>query len=253
VPYDYLLGGSEVKGVILAGGFGTRLSPLTKVLNKHLLPVYDRPMVYFPLQCQAKSGIKEVLLLTGGNNSDLFPKLLGDGSEFGLSRLEYAEQQRAGGIAYALGLAEEFAAGEPILLMLGDNIVQFTIEDALRDFGQQERGARVLLATVDNPQQFGIAELHGNQIVRIIEKPADPPSHYAVVGIYLYDSQVFDIVKQLKPSQRGELEITDVNNAYLERGELTHSMLSGWWLDAGEDFDQYLAACNQVAKGGANH
>jgi len=242
-----------MKGVVLAGGFGTRLDPLTKVINKHLLPVYDRPMIYYPLECLAKSGIEDVLLVTGGTRSDEFQNLLGSGESVGLKSLAYTLQDEAGGIAHALGLAEDYADGESIVLMLGDNLVENTIEGAVQDFMQRDRGAKILLSPVKSPQSFGVAQFEGERLVHIIEKPTDPPSNLAVVGIYLYDSQVFSIVKTLSPSGRGELEISDVNNAYLAKGQLSFNVLEGWWLDAGEDIDQYLFCCNHVAQYGANH
>jgi glucose-1-phosphate thymidylyltransferase len=241
-----------MKGVILAGGTGSRLFPLTKVTNKHLLPVYNKPMIYYPLECMARAGIDQVLLVTGGNNSGDFIRLLGDGREFGFKTLNYTYQENAGGIAQALGLAEHFADGDSICLILGDNIVQFTIRDCVRRFRHQGQGAKVLLSEVENPTAYGIAEMRGDQVARIVEKPKNPQSRWAVIGIYFFDRQVFEIVKTLRPSARNELEITDVNNAYLERGELTADKLTGWWADAGENIDFYLRACNTVAKTGAN-
>lgn len=241
-----------MKGVILAGGTGTRLAPLTTVINKHLLPVYNKPMIWYPLECLARSGIEEVLLVTGGNNAGDFIRLLRDGKQFGLKSLQYAYQDGAGGIAQALGLAEEFADGDPIALVLGDNILERTIEDVIQDYHEQPSGAKILLSPVENPQAYGVAEIENGQLIRIVEKPTDPKSNLAVIGIYLYDASVFEIVKTLKPSDRGELEITDVNNAYLSQGTLTYAVLDGWWADAGEDIDFYLASCNRVAKSGAN-
>jgi len=242
-----------MKGVILAGGTGTRLAPLTTVLNKHLLPVYNKPMVFYSLECMVRSGVDEVLLVIGDSNTGDFVRLLRDGRSFGLKSLQYAYQDGAGGIAQALGLARGFADHEPIVLILGDNIVQYTIDYAVEAFRAQERGARVLLTPVDNPEAYGIAELENDRLVRIVEKPKNPRSNYAVIGIYLYDHRVFEIVDRLKPSARGELEITDVNNAYLELGELEYSFLKGWWADAGESIDFYLASCNRIAQHGANH
>ncbi len=242
-----------MKGVILAGGTGTRLAPLTTVINKHLLPVYNKPMVFYSLECMVKSGVDEVLLVIGESNTGDFVRLLRDGKSFGLKSLQYAYQDGAGGIAQALGLARGFADYEPIVLMLGDNIVQYTIEYAVEAFRAQERGARVLLSPVANPEAYGIAELENDRLVRIVEKPKNPRSNQAVIGIYLYDHRVFEIVDKLKPSARGELEITDVNNAYLEQGELEYSFLHGWWADAGESFDYYLESCNRIAQHGANH
>jgi len=241
-----------MKGVILAGGTGSRLFPLTKVTNKHLLPIYDKPMIFYPIECMARAGIDEVLLVTGGNNAGDFIRLLGNGREFGLKELNYTYQEGAGGIAQALALAEHFAAGESICLILGDNILQFTIGDACAKFQKQGRGAKILLSEVENPKAYGVAEMEGDRVVRIVEKPQNPRSKWAVIGIYFYDGNVFDIVKTLKPSARNELEITDVNNAYIERGEMTADKVSGFWADAGENIDFYLRACNTVARHGAN-
>jgi glucose-1-phosphate thymidylyltransferase len=241
-----------MKGVILAGGTGSRLFPLTKVTNKHLLPVYDKPMIYYPLECMAKAGIEEVLLVTGGNNSGDFIRLLGNGREFGLKDLNYTYQDGAGGIAQALGLAEHFASGESICLILGDNILEYTIREAASKFKKQGQGAKILLSQVENPKAYGVAEMQGDKVVSIVEKPKEPKSNWAVIGIYFYDKNVFDIVRTLKPSARNELEITDVNNAYIERGEMTYDKVNGMWADAGENIDFYLKACNTVAKCGAN-
>ena len=241
-----------MKGVILAGGTGSRLFPLTKVTNKHLLPVYNKPMIYYPLECMAKAGIEEVLLVTGGNNSGDFIRLLGNGSEFGLKNLNYTYQEGAGGIAQALGLAEYFAGGDSILLILGDNILEYTIREACKKFRHQGQGAKILLSQVQNPKAYGVAEMEGERVVKIVEKPANPKSNWAVIGIYFYDGKVFDIVKTLKPSARNELEITDVNNAYIERGEMTADKVQGFWADAGENIDFYLKSCNMVAENGAN-
>jgi glucose-1-phosphate thymidylyltransferase len=241
-----------MKGVVLAGGTGSRLFPLTKVTNKHLLPVYNKPMIYYPLECLAKSGIDEVLLVTGGNNSGDFIRLLGNGRELGLKHLNYTYQDGAGGIAQALGLAEHFVDGESFCLILGDNIVEYTIREAVRRFRHQGQGAKILLSQVENPKAYGVAEMEGDRVLRIVEKPQNPKTNWAVIGIYFYDGKVFDIVKTLKPSARNELEITDVNNAYIERGEVTADKLQGWWADAGENIDFYLKACNIVAQSGAN-
>jgi len=241
-----------MKGVILAGGTGSRMLPLTKVTNKHLLPVYNKPMIYYPLECLAAAGIEEVLLVTGGNNSGDFIRLLGNGREFGFKNLNYTYQEGAGGIAQALGLAEHFAEGDSICLILGDNIVEYTIREACRRFRHQGQGAKILLAQVENPKAYGVADMDGDRVVGIVEKPQQPKSNWAVIGIYFYDGKVFDIVRKLKPSARNELEITDVNNAYIERGEMTADQLVGWWADAGENIDFYLKACNKVAESGAN-
>jgi glucose-1-phosphate thymidylyltransferase len=241
-----------MKGVILAGGTGSRLLPLTKVTNKHLLPVYDKPMIFYPIECMAKAGIDEVLLVTGGNNAGDFIRLLGNGRAFGLRELNYTYQENAGGIAEALGLAEHFANGEPICLILGDNLLQHTIRDACDRFRRQEHGAKILLAPVDNPQAYGIVQMDGDRVLGIVEKPKNPAGNLAVIGVYFYDGKVFDIVKSLKPSARNELEITDVNNAYIQRGQMTAEAVRGWWGDAGENIDFYLRSCNMVAKTGAN-
>ena len=241
-----------MKGVILAGGTGSRLFPLTQVTNKHLLPVYDKPMIYYPLECMAKAGIDEVLLVTGGNNSGDFIRLLGNGHEFGFKNLNYTYQDGAGGIAQALGLAERFADGGSICLILGDNILEYSIRESVKRFRHQGQGAKILLSKVENPKAYGVAEMDGDRVVRIVEKPKEPKSNMAVIGIYFYDSKVFDIVKTLKPSARNELEITDVNNAYIDRGEMTADPVNGFWADAGENIDFYLKACNAIAQNGAN-
>lgn len=241
-----------MKGVILAGGTGSRLFPLTKVTNKHLLPVYDKPMIYYPLECMAKAGIDEVLLVTGGNNAGDFIRLLGNGREFGLKELHYTYQDGAGGIAQALGLAEHFADGGSICLILGDNILEYAIKDCCKRFRHQGQGAKILLSQVENPKAYGVAEMEGDRVVKIVEKPKEPKSNWAVIGVYFYDKNVFEIVRTLKPSARNELEITDVNNAYIQRGEMTADQMNGFWADAGENIDFYLKACNTVAQNGAN-
>jgi glucose-1-phosphate thymidylyltransferase len=240
-----------MRGVVLAGGLGTRLLPLTKVTNKHLLPVYDRPMVYYPLQTLANAGVQEIMLVTGGNSAGDFLRLLGNGKEFGLKRLNYTYQEGEGGIADALRLAEHFADGEPVCVMLGDNIIEGNVVAAAQSFRQQQQGAKILLKEVKDPQRFGVPVLEGRRVVKIEEKPANPRSSYAVTGVYFYDASVFDIIKTLKPSGRGELEITDVNNAYIAAGTLTWDVLEGWWTDAGTIESLYLA--NQlVSRTGAN-
>ena len=241
-----------MKGVILAGGLGTRLTPLTRITNKHLLPVYDKPMIYYPIECLVNAGIREILLVTGGEHAGDFLKLLGDGRQLGLSELHYTYQQGEGGIADALRLAEDFADKEKIVVVLGDNIIERNIRAATGKFFTQRHGAKILLKEVDDPQRFGVAEIQGESVIRIEEKPAAPKSRYAVIGIYLYDEQVFDIIRTLKPSGRGELEITDVNNAYIEQGTMTYEILDGWWTDAGT-FESLHRAGNLVASGGANH
>ena len=240
-----------MKGVILAGGLGTRLHPLTKITNKHLLPVFDKPMIFYPLQALVNAGIRDILIVTGGNHAGDFLKLLGNGKEFGLQHVNYTYQEGEGGIAAALDLAEYFSEGEKICVILGDNIIEKNIVHAVRAFEKQERGARILLKEVPDAHRFGVPEIQGDRVVRIVEKPKAPPSNYAVIGIYLFDAEVFRIIKTLKPSDRGELEITDVNNEYLRQGTLCYDILDGWWTDAGT-FDSLLRASNLVAETGAN-
>ena len=241
-----------MKGVILAGGLGTRLYPLTKVTNKHLLPVYDKPMIYYPIQTLINAGIDDILIVTGGNNAGDFLKLLGNGKEFGLKHINYTYQEGEGGIAEALRLAEFFASGEKICVVLGDNIIEKNIRKAVENFRRQKKGAKILLKEVPDPQRFGVAELKGDRITRIEEKPKRPKSRYAVIGIYLFDEEVFNIIKTLKPSGRGELEITDVNNRYIEKRLMTWDILEGWWSDAGT-FESLIRANQLVAKTGANN
>ena len=241
-----------MKGVILAGGLGTRLYPLTKVTNKHLLPVYDKPMIYYPIQSLINAGIDDILIVTGGNNAGDFLKLLGNGKEFGLKHINYTYQEGEGGIAEALRLAEFFASGEKICVVLGDNIIEKNIRRAVENFRRQKKGAKILLKEVPDPQRFGVAELKGDRIVRIEEKPKKPRSRYAVIGIYLFDQEVFNLIRTLKPSDRGELEITDVNNRYIEKGLMTWDILEGWWTDAGT-FESLLRANQLVAETGANN
>ena len=240
-----------MKGVVLAGGLGTRLYPLTKITNKHLLPEYDRPMITYPVECLVKAGITDVLIVTGGNNPGDFLRLLGNGKEYGVKNISYAYQEGEGGIAEALSLAEAHAAGGPVCVVLGDNIVERNIIAASRDYEKQSGGARILLKEVEDPERFGVPVLDGEKVVRIEEKPKNPSSRFAVTGIYFYDGKVFDFIKTLSPSQRGELEITDVNNLYIDQGTMTWSQLEGWWTDAGT-FDSLLKASNLVAQGGAN-
>jgi glucose-1-phosphate thymidylyltransferase len=239
-----------MKGVILAGGLGSRLMPLTKITNKHLLPIYDRPMIYYPIETLRNAGIGEILIVTGGNSAGDFLRLLENGDELGVS-LSYAYQRGEGGIAAALRLAERFATGEPICVMLGDNLIERDIRATADAFRERNKGACILLKEVEDPERFGVAIRDGDRITRIIEKPKDPPSNLAVIGIYMYDNRVFEIIKTLKPSARGELEITDVNNAYIESGQMSYGMLEGWWTDAGT-FDSLLRASRLVAEGGAN-
>jgi len=236
-----------MKGIVLAGGLGTRLYPLTKVTNKHLLPIYHKPMIYYPIETLVEGGIQDILVVTGGANAGDFLRLLGNGKEFGLRHINYAYQEGEGGIAAALSLAEFFADGDLICVMLGDNIIESSIAGYIENFKKQGDGARILLKEVPDPQRFGVAEIRGTQIVRIEEKPEIPISNYAVTGIYMYDAEVFDFVKGLKPSRRGELEITDVNNAYINKGKMSYDILDGWWTDAGT-FESLLHASNLVSK-----
>ena len=240
-----------MKGVVLAGGLGSRLYPLTKVTNKHLLPVYNEPMVYYPIRTLVNAGIDEILIVTGGNNAGDFLKLLGNGRDFGLKHLNYTYQEGEGGIAAALLLAEYFADNGKIIVVLGDNIIEKNIRKAVASFKRQKEGARIMLKEVPDPQRFGVPVFDGNRIVSILEKPSSPPSHYAVTGIYMYDSRVFDFIKMLRPSERGELEITDVNNFYIKEGKMEWNVLDGWWTDAGT-FQSLQSAGNMVAKTGAN-
>ena len=236
-----------MKGIVLAGGLGTRLSPLTRITNKHLLPVFDQPMIYYPIRCLVEAGIKDILVVTGGNSAGDFLKLLRNGAEFGLSRIHYAYQEGEGGIAAALSLAEDFADKEPVCVVLGDNILESRIAAFVKKFRHQGSGAKILLSEVPDPHRFGVPVIEDDRIVRIEEKPAEPKSPYAVIGVYMYDNRVFDIIKTLKPSGRGELEITDVNNQYIEWGDLTWDVIDGWWTDAGT-FDSLLHASNLVAR-----
>ena len=240
-----------MKGVILAGGLGTRLFPLTKITNKHLLPVYDRPMIYYPIQALVNAGVRDIMIVTGGRKSGDFLSLLGNGSEFGLKHLNYTYQEGEGGIAEALGLAEHWAGKDKVCVVLGDNIIQYNIKKAVRDFEAQEKGAKILLKEVHDPERFGVAELDGSKVARIVEKPKAPKSNLAVIGFYLYDARVFEVIKTLKPSERGELEITDVNNWYIQDGSMTFETLQGWWTDAGTFESLHRASC-LVAEGGAN-
>jgi glucose-1-phosphate thymidylyltransferase len=236
-----------MKGVVLAGGTGSRLFPLTKVTNKHLMPIYDKPMIYYPIQTLVDAGIDEILVVTGGRNSGDFLRLLGNGKDFGLKHLNYAYQDGEGGIADALSLAEHFADGEKICVILGDNIIERDIRAAADAFRKQERGAKILLKEVTDAERFGVAEMRGDKIIGIEEKPVRPKSNYAVTGIYMYDGTVFDKVNKLVPSDRNELEITDVNNFYIREGTMTFDFLEGWWTDAGT-FESLLRAANLVAQ-----
>lgn len=235
-----------MKGVILAGGLGLRLRPLTKITNKHLLPVYDRPMIYYPLETLTRAGIKEIMIVTGGNSAGDFLRLLGNGHEFGLKHLDYTYQEGEGGIADALGLCEYFSGGGSLCVILGDNIIERDITPYKERYERQASGARVLLKEVPNPERFGVPEIVGERIVNIEEKPQVPKSRYAVTGIYFYDHRVFEFIRNAKPSARNELEITDVNNAYIRNGDLFFDVLDGWWTDAGQFGSLHLAA-NLVA------
>ena len=236
-----------MKGIVLAGGTGSRLFPLTKITNKHLLPIYDRPMIYYPIQTLVDAGIRDIMIVTGGRNSGDFLRLLANGKEFGLKHINYTYQEGEGGIADALGLAEHFADGQKICVVLGDNIIEHNIRHAAEKFQAQERGAHILLKEVQDAERFGVAEVSGGKVIGIEEKPKRPKSNYAVTGIYMYDATVFDKIRTLVPSHRGELEITDVNNAYIQEGNMTFSYLEGWWTDAGT-FDSLLRAANLVAQ-----
>ena len=241
-----------MKGIVLAGGLGKRLFPLTKITNKHLLPVFNKPMIYYPIQTLVDAGIKDILVVTGGNHAGEFLRLLGNGHQFGLKHINYTYQEGEGGIAQALSLAEHFADNDKVVVILGDNIIEKSIAKAVDDFRKQPRGAKILIRKVEDPERFGVVEFGKNdKITGIVEKPGKPKSDFIVTGIYMYDNKVFDIVRTLKPSKRGELEITDVNNAYLKRKELTYSILKGWWTDSGT-FDSLLRANNLVARKVAN-
>jgi glucose-1-phosphate thymidylyltransferase len=240
-----------MKGVILAGGLGTRLHPLTKITNKHLLPVYDRPMIYYPIETLVNAGVTDIMIVTGGKKSGDFLSLLGNGSDFGLKHLNYTYQKGEGGIAEALSLAEHWASGDSICVVLGDNLIEKNIKKAVADFKRQGRGAKIMLKQVHDPQRFGVATLKGDKVVSIVEKPKAPQSDLAVIGIYMYDPRVFEIIKTLEPSERGELEITDVNNWYIRDGSMTFEKLDGWWTDAGT-FESLHKAASLVKEVGAN-
>ena len=236
-----------MKGIVLAGGTGSRLSPLTKITNKHLLPIYDKPMIYYPIQTLVDAGITDIMVVTGGKNSGDFLRLLANGKHFGLKHIAYTYQEGEGGIADALNLCEHFADGQKVCVILGDNIIEKDIRGAVDAFNKQEKGARILLKEVTDAERFGVAEFRGDHIVGIEEKPSRPKSKYAVTGIYMYDSTVFEKIHTCKPSHRNELEITDVNNAYIREGSMTFSYLDGWWTDAGT-FESLLRAANLVAQ-----
>jgi len=234
-----------MKGVILAGGLGTRLMPCTKVTNKHLLPVYNKPMIYYPLGTLVNAGIKDIMIVTGGSHAGDFLRLLGNGQEFGLKDISYTYQEGEGGIADALKLAENFVDYDKVIVVLGDNIIKDDIKTAVREFDEQKKGARIFLKEVNDPERFGVAEIDKDRVINIEEKPEKPKSNYAVTGLYMYDSNVFEIIRNLKPSNRGELEITDVNNEYIKNGTMTYSILKGWWSDAGT-FESLFRASHLV-------
>jgi glucose-1-phosphate thymidylyltransferase len=238
-------------GVVLAGGLGTRLDPLTRIVNKHLLPVYDKPMIYYPIQALVNAGIEDILIVTGGNNAGDFLRLLGNGKQFGLKHINYTYQEGEGGIAEALSLAEHTARRQSICVILGDNIIEKNIVQSVADFRKSDKGAKILLKKVHDPERFGVPEIEGSRILRIEEKPAKPMSPYAVTGIYIYDATVFDKIRRLTRSNRGELEITDVNNQYIDEGSMTWAELDGWWTDAGT-IESLHHAANLVAETGAN-
>lgn len=235
-----------MKGVVLAGGLGTRLRPLTSITNKHLLPVYDRPMIFYPLQTLADAGIKDVMVVTGGNSAGGFMQLLGDGSGFGFRCLNYAYQTGEGGIAQAIGLTRAFVGHDKFVVILGDNILENSIAGHVRAFEQQGSGARILYTQVDHPEDYGVAEIENGRVVSIVEKPRDPVSNYAVIGVYMYDSRAFSFIDSLIPSGRGELEVTDLNNAYIAAGEMQADEIKGWWSDCGASIDNLLEANNRA-------
>jgi glucose-1-phosphate thymidylyltransferase len=243
---------AALKAVILAGGSGTRLAPLTRITNKHLLPLYDRPMVTYAVEALVDAGMSELMLVTGGTHAGEFFRLLGNGQEYGIHRLFYAYQDRPGGIAEALGLAERFVDGDRCCVLLADNVYEHSLGPVVERFAAQERGARVVLSEVEDDahlRHLGVPELDGDdRILRILEKPASPPSRYAVTGVYFYDEQVWEVLPTLQASGRGELEITDVNNWYVERGEMEAEVLDGFWGDAGESIDAYYAV-NDFVRG----
>ncbi len=247
---------TAVKGVVLAGGTGSRLDPLTRITNKHLLPIYDKPMVVYAIEALVGAGIDEIMLVTGGTHAGEFFRLFGNGREHGVDRLQYAYQEKPGGIAEALGLAEHFVDRGQVVVMLADNVFERSLVPVVERFRGQEYGARILLSREDDPEHLrhlGVPELDDDgRIVRIVEKPAAPPSPYAVTGVYFYDSAVWDVLPTLEPSGRGELEITDVNNWYVEQGAMEYDVLEGFWGDAGESIDAYYAVNDFVRRNGAN-
>ena len=242
-----------MKGIVLAGGLGTRLLPLTKITNKHLLPIFDKPMIYYPLQTLINAGIEDIMIVTGGNNAGDFLRLLGNGKQFGLKDINYTYQEGEGGIAEDLDLAKNFSDGEKTVIILGDNIIEKNITREKEEFEKQKEGAKILIKKVSNPSSFGVPELDGEKVIGIEEKPEHPKTDCAVIGIYMYDSRVFDIISKLERSERGELEITDVNNAYIKDGTMTCSVLDGWWIDAGSSPENLAEATQLVIKTGANN
>ncbi|HZU71827.1 MAG TPA: sugar phosphate nucleotidyltransferase [Acidimicrobiales bacterium] len=248
--------GTRIKGVVLAGGTGTRLNPLTAITNKHLLPIYDRPMVSYAIESLVEAGITDIMLVTGGTHAGEFLRLLGNGDEWGIDRLFYAYQARPGGIAEALGLAERFVGDDSVVVFLADNILERSIAASAAAFAEQGTGARILLAELGDPthlRHLGVPALEDGRVTRIVEKPADPPSPYAVTGIYFYDAGVFDVIRTLVPSGRGELEITDVNNWYVDAGTMSYDVIEGYWGDAGESIEAYYEVNDFVRRHGANH
>jgi glucose-1-phosphate thymidylyltransferase len=235
-----------MKGIILAGGMGSRLYPLTKITNKHLLPVYNKPMIYYPIMTLIEAGIKEIMIISGKGHAGHFLELLGSGKEFG-AKFSYGIQEKPGGIAQALGLCKDFVNEDKVVVVLGDNILEDNIKEAVKDFKKQKTGAKIFLKEVKNPQSYGVAEINNRKIISIEEKPKNPKTNFAVIGVYMYDNKVWDIITRLKPSGRGELEITDVNNFYVEQGTMTFEILKKWWGDGGESFDSLLKAANIVA------
>jgi len=246
-----------VKGVLLAGGTGSRLFPLTRITNKHLLPINDRPMVSYAIEALVTAGVTELMVVTGGTHAGEFLRLLSNGHEYGIDRLSYAYQEKAGGIAEALGLAERFVGDDRVIVMLADNFLERSIRPSVERFAAQERGARLLLAPVEDVEHLrhlGVPELDASgRLLRVVEKPDDPPSRFAVTGVYLYDPTVFSVIPKLEPSNRGELEISDVNNHFIEEGTMEYDVIEGFWGDAGESIDAYYAVNDQVRRHGANH
>ena len=245
-----------MKGVILAGGTGSRLHPLTRITNKHLLPIGDRSMISFAIEALVRGGITELMVVTGGTHAGEFLRLLGNGHEYGIDRLAYGYQEQAGGIAEALGLAERFVGGDRACVMLADNVFEQSIAKAVENFAGQESGARLLLAresNIDHLRHLGVPDFDGDgRVERIVEKPETPPSEFVVTGLYFYDADVFDVIKTLEPSGRGELEITDVNNHYVSKGTMEYDIVEGFWGDAGESIDVYYEVNDFVRANGAN-